>query len=473
MDYTAAAKDFRRFVKELEDEGELVTVTKEVDPHLEVGAIVRKVYETEERAPLFTNVKGRKTDGLFRILGASVGCSKRPGMRYCRLAKSIGLPSSATGQDIVAKINEAKSKPPVPCRQVETGPIKDHILLGDEIDLTKLPVPLLHEHDGGKYLATMGMHVVQSPDGRWTNWAISRGMVLGKRELAGLVIPKQDIGTIWNLWKEKGEDMPWALCFGVPPAAIVVGGMPIPKWTNEPDFIGALTGAPVEVVKCETNDLLVPANAEIVLEGVVSVTETVPEGPMVEYNGMVYPGRAADEGHTIWSTTQAAEVLNICQAADLPIKMVWSPFESHSMWFAIQVDRQKLVKMQTNMEDFCRRLGHVVFSSKPGWFIPKIFLVGDYIDPTNLLDVIYAEASRCEPGRHEFVFFEYSNIPLIPYVEHGFPSESGTNGKVVKCCMLPEDFTEETLPWKGGSFEEAYPETVKQTVLDNWTAYGF
>jgi 4-hydroxy-3-polyprenylbenzoate decarboxylase len=61
--------------------------------------------------------------------------------------------------------------------------------------------------------------------------------------------------------------MPFALCFGVPPAAIMVSGMPIPKWTDESGFVGALSGKPVKVVKCETNDIYVPMNSEIVFEG--------------------------------------------------------------------------------------------------------------------------------------------------------------------------------------------------------------
>jgi 4-hydroxy-3-polyprenylbenzoate decarboxylase len=332
MDHTAAAKDFRQFIKELNDEGELVTITKEVDPDLELGAIVRRVYETGERAPLFVNPKGRNDDGLFRMLGAPFGTSKRPGLQLCRIAKALGLPSSATAKQIVERINEAKEKPPIPCNQLKTSPIKEHILRGDEIDLTQLPAPMLHEDDGGKYLDTLGMHVVQSPDGKWTNWSITRGMIIGKREMTGPVILRQDIGAIWSMWKEKGEDMPWALAFGVPPAAIMVSGMPLPKWTNESEYIGALTGAPVDVVKCESNNLWVPANAEIVFEGVVSISETSPEGPMVEYNGMIFPGekhpwpvfkvntityrkdpilpvcvagRAPDETHTIWNTMQA------------------------------------------------------------------------------------------------------------------------------------------------------------------------
>jgi UbiD family decarboxylase len=329
--------------------------------------------------------------------------------------------------------------------------------------------------------------------------SITRGMVHGKRQLVGPVIPKQDIGTIASMWRERGEDMPWALCFGVPPAAIMVSGMPIPKWTNETDFIGALTGSPVDVVKCETNDLRVPANCEIVFEGTVSTSETAPEGPMAEHHGLLFPasrfcpvfnvdavtyrqnpilpicvaGRAAEENHTVWSLMQAAEVLDICHKAELPIKMAWSPFESHCLWFALQVDRQKLRALQTKPMEFCRRLGHIVFGSKPGWYIPKIFLVGDDIDPTNFSDVVWAEATRCEPGRGEVVFTEYSCIPLFPYASHGDKTCEGEPGKMVKCCMLPAEFTEEKLPWNEASFRSSYPASVRQKVTDNWATYGF
>lgn len=265
----SAAEDFRQFVKELEDENDLLTITKEVDPHLELAAITRKVYETEEKAPLFEKIKGREGNGLFRILGAPVGLSRQPGRRFGRIAKSLGLPSTATGEEIVNKINESKTKSPIPPIQVspDQAPVKQYKLFGDDIDLTALPVPLHHDADGGKFLQTFGMHIVKTPDGRWVNWSITRGMVHDKRSLVGPIIPKQDIGVISQLWKDKGQDMPWALCFGVPPAAIMASGMPIPKWTDESGFVGALSGKPVEVVKCETNDIYVPKNAEIVLEG--------------------------------------------------------------------------------------------------------------------------------------------------------------------------------------------------------------
>ncbi|KAI9172783.1 3-polyprenyl-4-hydroxybenzoate decarboxylase [Paramyrothecium foliicola] len=494
-----AAQSLRQFVKELEDEGDLLRITEEVDPYLEIGAITRKVYETEDKAPLFENLKGRTADGLFRVLGAPVGASRQPGRRFIRLAKSLGLPSTSTGREIVEHVNKAKKFAPIPPREVPTGPVKQFKLYGNDIDLTSLPVPFLRQDDGGKFIQTYGMYVVKTPDGSWVNWSITRSMVHAKQSLVGPIMPRQDIGVIRQMWTDRGEDMPFALCFGVPPAAIAVSGMPLPKGVNETDFIGALLGAPLEVTRCETNDLFVPADAEIVLEGVVSRTETAPEGPMAEYPGIVIPGkqkpcpvfkvhamtyrqdpilpisvtgRAVEESETIWAVMQAAEVLHITQAAGLPVKMVWSPFESHCHWFVIQIDRQKLRSVGTNIKDFTTRVGHVIFGSKPGFYIPKIFITGDDIDPTNLRDVIWAEATRCQPYANEVFFDQYPNIGLLPYVAHGIKAENN-HYKVAKCCMLVDEFEDVDLPWKIGSFQGSYPKDLQDKVEHKWQTYGF
>lgn len=76
----------------------------------------------------------------------------------------------------------------------------------------------------------VGMHVVQSPDGKWTNWSIARAMVKDDKHLVGLVIEPQHIWQIHELWKKEGKNCPWALCFGVPPAAIMASSMPIRKY---------------------------------------------------------------------------------------------------------------------------------------------------------------------------------------------------------------------------------------------------
>ncbi|KAG5788663.1 hypothetical protein H9Q69_012272 [Fusarium xylarioides] len=172
----------------------------------------------------------------------------------------------------------------------------------------------------------------------------------------------------------------------------MVSGMPILKGVNEAGYVGALTWNPVEVVECETNDIYVPTCAEVVYEGFVSATEAAPEGPMAEYHGHIFPGeshdcplfrvnaithrtdpilpvcvagRAPEENHTVWGLMQAAEILTICQDAGLPITMAWNPFESHCLWFVLQLDMKKVRDMNTNMKEFSERVGHTIFVSNP------------------------------------------------------------------------------------------------------------
>lgn len=271
----------------LREDGDLVDINQEVDPNLEVSAITRRALETCSPAPLFNNVRGAHA-GLFRILGAPASLRKNPNERFGRLAHHLGLRPTANMTDIFDHILAARNKELIPPVVVETGPCKENKLFGDQIDLTKLPVPQMHRFDGGKYLQTYGMHILQTPDKEWTNWSISRAMVHDKTRLSLLVLPPQHLGRIYAKWEEKGEDIPWTLALGVPPAAILIAGMPIPEGVSEGEYIGAITGTPLEVVKCETNDLLVPANTEIVLEGTISITEKGDEGPFGEIHGYTF-----------------------------------------------------------------------------------------------------------------------------------------------------------------------------------------
>lgn len=284
---TAPHLDFRSFVEALRKDGDIADVYEEVDPNLELSAITRRALETTDKAPLFHNVKGAH-NGLFRVLGAPASLRKNQNERFGRLARHVGLEPTATMSQIFDKILAAGKMRPIPPVQVNSGPCKENKLFGDEIDLTSMPAPQMHRFDGGKYLQTYGMHVLQTPDGKWTNWAISRAMVHDKTRLSGLVMPPQHIGRIFSQWEEKGEDIPWALAMGVPPAAILAAGVAVPEGVSEADFVGAMTGSPLEVVKCDTNDLYVPATSEIVFEGTVSISEKGPEGPFGEIHGYTF-----------------------------------------------------------------------------------------------------------------------------------------------------------------------------------------
>ncbi|KAK1518648.1 uncharacterized protein CCOS01_11468 [Colletotrichum costaricense] len=489
---------FRSFVEALKADGDLIEINEECDPNLEVGAIIRKVVETDERAPLFNKLKGQDADGFWRILGAPNSLRSDPSQRFGRLARHLGLPPTSTMKEILDKMIAAKSATPIPPVVSDTGSCKEIRLTPDQFDLTKLPAPMLHQSDGGKYIQTYGMHVVQSPDGKWTNWSIARAMVYDRNHLAGLVIEPQHIWQIHQMWKKEGKDMPWALVFGVPPAAIMASSMPLPSGLSEAEYIGSLVGAPLEVVKCDTNGLYVPANSEIVFEGVCSATETAPEGPFGEMHGYVFPGdahpqpkyrvdlithrkdailpvsncgRLIDETHTMIGPLAAAEIGFLLKSKGLPIKEAFSPFESQVTWVALQVDTEKLRAMKTNAKDFCRTIGDVVFNDKVGYTIHRLVIVGDDIDVYDFKDVIWAFSTRCRPGLDEYHFEDVRGFPLIPYMSHG-NGNIRMGGKVVSDCLMPTEYTT-GRDWEAASFKGSYPTEVQEKVLQRWQSFGF
>lgn len=283
--------NFRSFVEALKADHDIAEINTEKNPHLEVAAIIRRSNELNDKAPLFNNVKGAN-QGLFRILGGPGALRSTSKGRYGRLARHLALPPHASMKQILDRMLSAKTAPLVPPRRLATGPCKENKLVGDEIDLTKLPAPLIHQGDGGRYLQTYGINIIKSPDGTWTNWSIARAMVHDQRHLAGLVIEPQHLWQIHQLWKKEGRgvDIPWALSLGAPPAAVMASSMPLPDRVSEAEYVGAMTGEPMDVVQCETNDHLVPATSEIVLEGTLSLTETAREGPFGEMHGYCFPG---------------------------------------------------------------------------------------------------------------------------------------------------------------------------------------
>jgi UbiD family decarboxylase len=346
-------KDLREYIQSLRILGETVEVPVEVDWNLEMGAIIRRCYELGAPAPLFTKIRG--VEPGFRAFGAPAATSRQPGLYLCRVALSLGLPPTASRRDIVEALASARKAAPIPPRIVQSAPCKENRSIGSEVDLTRLPSPLAHSGDGGRYINTWGTVVARTPDGKWTNWAIARVMLLDRNRMTGIVHPLQHLGQIHGMWKKIGKPMPFAMFQGGPPFIPFVSGMPIPADVNEADYVGAYFGEPVEVVKCETVDLEVPATAEIVIEGYISDTEIALEGPMGEYAGYVPPGEGSpkpvyhvtamtyrndailpvviagepvEEDHTAQGIPSAAELLHQMREANLPVTMVWTTLES-------------------------------------------------------------------------------------------------------------------------------------------------
>src|ERR1700756_4020731 len=180
-------RDLREYVEAPREIGEVVEIDREVDWNLEIGAIARRCYESGAPAPLFNSVKDAAPG--FRAMSAVVGASNQPGLRLARIALTLGLPARSTAREIIDALVAARRRELIPPVRVETGPCKQNVLLGGDVDLMRLPLPMLHHGDGGRYLNTLGLIVVKSPDGSRTNWSVARIMVLDGRRATGVIVP--------------------------------------------------------------------------------------------------------------------------------------------------------------------------------------------------------------------------------------------------------------------------------------------
>lgn len=491
-------KDLRDYICELEAIGDVQRIDAEVDWDLEIGAVIRRSYDLCSPAPLFTNISGYQASG-FRVLGApgSLSAAAHP---LARVALSLGLPAAATGTEIVEFVAAARERAGIPPRLVaaEGAPCKENVLRGHDVDLFRFPTPRIHANDGGRYIQTYGMNIVRTPDGSWTNWSINRMMLAGKNRLACLIPPPQHMGIIRAKWAALGQPMPIVTALGVEPGLPMVGGLPLPEGADESQFLGALLGEPIEVTTAETVDLPVPATAEIVIEGHILPEETAMEGPMNEFpgynateqspkpvflvsaityrNGAILPavasGPPVEEDHTVTGTMHAAELLYQLRRASLPVSSTWFSLESALHWLVVSVPRNWPESFGGHAGELATRVGEVVFSGKAGFGVPKVLVVEDDIDITDVSEVVWAFATRAHPEHGEVHFPNRpGQVTGEVYLDEA-EAHSYKVGKVVYNCLLADRFPEGRQPVKG-DFHHGWPTEVQDRVLRRWPEYGY
>lgn len=483
------AKDLREYLAALDELGDVRRVDAEVPQGLEIGAFIRRSCETRAPAPLFNNISG--TEPGFRLLGAPGALSSAAGRPLARIALSLGMSPNAGAREIVQALATARDRRPVAPKQVQTAPCKQNVLLGEDASLARFPTPLLHEGDGGPYVNTWGTIVVRSPEGDWVNWSIARIMMLDDKHLTGLVMRPQHIEKAWRMWAERGEPMPFALVQGGDPALPFISGMPLPDEVDEPGFLGALFGEPMEVVAAETVDLQVPAGAEIVVEGHVGVQRDADEGPMGEYAGYapadttkqptytveaithrdrpiwptVVEGEPVDEFHTATGLTMAAEVYALLRRAGLPVATAWSPFESasHVMVISVQPDwRDQLPGISSG--ELTRRISDAIDDFRSQHLIPRTFVLDDDVDPSDVSELLWALSTRCHPEDFRVVR-RGEVLPLLTCYTHE-ERHAQRGAKVVHDCLLPAEGHGRE---RRSSFRHIYPPEVQRWVEQHWS----
>jgi UbiD family decarboxylase len=278
-----AYSDLREWIQVLEKEGELTRVKKEVDWDLELGAVARENMDRNGPALLFENIKGHRDTLCKRLLTCSLSS-------FSRVALMMGLPKDTPYPELIKTWRE-RVKKPVPPVVVKTGPCKENIIKGDEVDLAQFPAPHWQKLDGGRYIGTFHGVVTKDPDTNWTNVGMYRQMIHDRNHTTMSVAQGQHIWFHWRKYRPKGQNMPMAVAIGWDQVLPAVSSAPVATGVDEYSIMGAIRQRPVELVKCETNDLFVPASAEIVLEGEVITdrSQFVTCGPFGEYTGHYGP----------------------------------------------------------------------------------------------------------------------------------------------------------------------------------------
>jgi UbiD family decarboxylase len=277
-----ADRDLRQWMTLLEEKGDLKRVQARVDWDDEISQIIRRTYQMDGPALLFDNIKDHEKTFCKKLFTGSFGSQRR-------LNYMVGLPAGTPPLETIQEIRR-RMKHPLPPVEVKTGAVKENICKGKDIDLFQIPVPKWHPLDGGRYINTFFGAVTRDPDSQLNNVGIYRGMILDRNRIGVLLIPMKDWGITYTRYQEMNKPMPVAFVYGIDPTLEAVAGIPVTG--QEYDLAGAMQGQALELVRCETSDIVVPASAEMVIEGTISpdTATYAMEGPVGEGSG--YYGEA-------------------------------------------------------------------------------------------------------------------------------------------------------------------------------------
>lgn len=253
------------------DRGAIKRIDVPVDRKFGMTAYAAKLAgRGEYRGLFFTNVTGSRFPCVMNLMSS-----------YDRMALALRCRVEELPQVFGSRVMA-----PVPPVRVarEAAPVKEVVVPADRIDLESLPIPWHNELDGGAYF-TAGAMVLRDPETGAHNLGIYRHHVFNEREFGVWIFGSHDGGHIIDQYERRGERVPFALVVGHHPAFLMGAVARLPGIGGEYEAAGALLGEPIELVQAESSELLVPAQAEFIIEGYISPNRLKREGPFGEWPG--------------------------------------------------------------------------------------------------------------------------------------------------------------------------------------------
>jgi len=473
-------KDLREFIDRMEKEGELQKIEEEVDWNLEAAAMVRRAGEVGLPAPFFEKIRDYPEG--YRLFGGTLA-------NFRRIAIAMDMPPDTPPRELIEEYLHRKQKMIKPVL-VSNGPCKENVHIGKEVDLLEFPIPMIHEGDGGRYIGTWQLTISRDLTSDWVNWGIYRHMLHSKNTIGiMLTSPGKHLWSMYaKSYQSQNKLMEVALAIGVEPISTLCAGTNIPFGISEADVAGGIRGEPVELIKCETLDLAVPASAEIVVEGELVPDETLDEGPFGEYSGyssipkkpmpvirvkavthrnnpiltMSCMGVPLDD-NLIWCFTKSAMFLEVLRKRGLPVTSINSIPESSSYITVVGVKKA--------YSGIAADIAHLIWGTETAHSTPYLVIVEDDVDPFNMTQVLHAIATKCHPSKG-IVKAEHTPVtPILPSLDRD-ERKYKVGSMVYFDCTWPLDWDLSDIP-KRISFADSYPAEIQNKVLATWHKYGY
>ena len=481
--------DLRDFIALLEQRGELVRISQEVDPYLEMTEISDRTLRAKGPALLFENPKGYKIPVLCNLFGTPERVALGMGQENVSALREIGEllaflkePDPPKGLlDLWEKRHDFKQVLNMPVKVVKKAPCQQVVLEGDQVDLDQLPIQTCWPGDAGP-LVTWALAVTRGPEKERQNLGIYRMQKIAKNKLIMRWLAHRGGALDYRDFQKKnpGKPYPVAIALGADPATTLGAVTPVPDTLSEYAFAGLLRGEKTQVVKCLGSDLQVPASAEYILEGFLHGDEA-DEGPFGDHTGYYnevesFPiftiDRITHRENPIYHSTYTGRPPDEPAILGVALNEVFVPILKKQ--FPEIVDfylppegcsyRVAVVSMKKQYPGHAKRVMMGVWSFLRQFMYTKFVIVtDDDIDVRNWEDVIWAMTTRMDPLR-DTVMIE--NTP-IDYLDFASPvSGLGSKMGLDATNKMPGETSRE---WGEPILMD---EAVKQRIDELWDDLG-
>lgn len=471
-----AHKDLRSFLAAIEASGDLVNIDDQVDWDQELSGIGRLSCERYGPAFMFNNIKDYPE---WRTIA-------NPVAGWRRYAVGLGLPADTSVRELYKEYAEREVDliPPV---VVKDGPCKEVVIKGDDVNLFDLPTPMVHEGDGGRYLGTWDIVISKDADSGWVNWGMYRFMIHNEQLLTGYPRPTSHLGKmLLDGYVPRGKNMPIAIAIGADMPSHLAAAATFRLAGDEVLLAGGLGQQAVELVKCETSDLYVPATSEVVIEAEILFNGVAQEGPYGEYPGY----RSGEMGNSVCArvtaithrkkpilsldttgfmdssavTTSISGAISIRRRLEkhgVPVVEVYIPPESGVHMAIVSVRRGGAAIAQQVVDLLTARRA----------LISKVLIVDEDVDVFNMAAVIHAFSTKCHPRRGTHIHdYEGRLNALTPaYSQDERVRRSGSS--VSFDCTWPPEWPREETPIRA-TLDAMYSKDVQERVLSRFKNLG-